>query len=137
MATDEELQAALGVARAPLHQHQLTDDDWRGLMHTLDRIDRRVGRFCSLVVLGAAGGAAWAAGDLALSHLGKGWGAAVAAVAAFLVVGMIGQRELDEDDVPAWLRDRPKMGWWERSRRHRELKKALISALSKMLDRGR
>ena len=136
MATDEELEAALGVPRAVPRQHQLTDDDWRGLMHTLDRIDRRVGRLCSLVVLATAGGAAWAASELALSHFGKGWGAAIAAVAAFLVVGMIGQRELDEDDVPAWLRGRPKMGWWERWRRRRELKEARISALSKMLDRG-
>jgi hypothetical protein len=136
MATDEELEASLGTPRAPPSQHQVTDDEWRRLMHTLDRIDRRVGRQSHLSITVIAIAAAWAAGDAAISHIGKGWGALAVGFAVFIVVGTIGMRELENDDIPAWLRGRPKMGWWERWRRRRELKEARISALSKMLDRG-
>jgi len=110
MATDEELEAAFGVPRPPPRQHEITEDDWRVLMDGLEpinRVDRRVHRLCSLVVMAVGAGAAWAAGDLAMSHFGKGWAAAAIGFAAFLVVGVIGQRELDRDEqFAAWFRRR-------------------------------
>ncbi|HEX3536435.1 MAG TPA: hypothetical protein VHU15_06680 [Stellaceae bacterium] len=106
MATDEELERAFGVPRPPSREHHITEDEWRGLMHALDRIDRRVGRLCNWSVTAIALAAAWGAGDFAMSHIDKGWGAAAIAFAAFLVVGMLGQRDLDRDALPAWLRRR-------------------------------
>jgi hypothetical protein len=106
MATDEELEAAFGAPRPPPRQHQLTEDEWRELVHTMNRIDRRVRRLSNWSVTATALAAAWAAGDMAMSHIGKGWEAAGIAFAVFLVVSVLGQRDLERDDLPAWLRRR-------------------------------
>jgi hypothetical protein len=106
MATDDELEAAFGVPRSPPRHHQLTEDEWRELMHAMNRVDRRVRRLSNWSVTAIAIAAGWAAGDIAVSHIGKGWGSLGVAVAVFLVVGMFGQRDLERDDLPGWLRRR-------------------------------
>jgi hypothetical protein len=106
MATDEELQDAFGVPRPPPRHHQITEDEWRELTHALNRIDRRVHRLSNWSLTAIAIAAGWAAGDVAVSHIGKGWGAMAIGFAAFLIVGVLGQRDLERDDLPAWLRTR-------------------------------
>jgi hypothetical protein len=111
MATDEELELGLGTPRAPPRQHQITEDEWRHLMHVLDRLDRRVGRFSLLCVQALAFAVAWLVWDVVKSEGWGQWAAAIAAIVAFFVGGMICMRELEEDDIPAWLRVRRKLGW--------------------------
>jgi hypothetical protein len=106
MATDEELESVFGEPRPAPRQHQITEDEWRELMHTMNRIDRRTRRLCNWSLTAIALAAGWAAGDMAMSHIGKGWGAAAIAFAVFLVVGVLGQRDLEQDDLPSWLRRR-------------------------------
>jgi len=106
MATDEELERALGVPRPPPRPHQITEDEWREVMHALNRIDRRVLRLSNWSLTAIAAVLGWGAGDLAMSYIGEGWGSAAIGFAVFLVAGIIGQRDLDRDDLPAWLRRR-------------------------------
>jgi hypothetical protein len=104
MATDDELEAALDVPPSTLRHHQLTEDEWRELMHAMNRVDRRVRRLSNWFVTAIAIAAGWAAGDIAVSHIGKGWGSLGVGIAVFLVIGVLGQRDLERDDLPAWLR---------------------------------
>lgn len=95
MATDEELEAAFGMPR-PTRLHQITEDEWCELTRAIRRVDRRVGRFGHLIVTATALFAAWFAYGAAIKHTGEGWAFAVAVV-AFLIVGVIGQRDLERD----------------------------------------
>jgi hypothetical protein len=100
MATDEELEAAFGSPRAPPRQHQITEDEWRHLMHVLDRVDRRVGRFSHLCVTVVSFALAWFVWHGVKSEGWAEWVAAIAAFVAFCAAGIIGNRDLDEDDIP-------------------------------------
>jgi hypothetical protein len=55
MATDEALELAFGEQRPQSRQKQITEDEWRDLMHSLDRIDRRIGRLSHLSVTAISG----------------------------------------------------------------------------------
>ena len=67
MATDEELELAFGEPRPVPRQKQVTEDEWRGLLHLLDRIDRRVSRLSHWSVTAISVAAGWFAADLAKS----------------------------------------------------------------------
>ena len=120
MATDEALELAFGEQRPQSRQKQITEDEWRDLMHSLDRIDRRIGRLSHLSVTAISGAAGWFAGDTVNSYGWGAWTAGIVGFVVFLAVGMVGQRDLDQDDLPAWLRGRRKLSWWRRWRRRRD-----------------
>src|SRR5436190_10534225 len=101
MATDEELESAFGEPRPAPRQHQITEDEWRELMRAVNRIDRRAYRLAWLATTAIALAVGLGAGDMAMSHIGQAWGAAAIGFAAFLVVVMFGQRDLERDDLPA------------------------------------
>jgi hypothetical protein len=113
LATDEELEAVFGEPRPPPRLKEITEDEWRHLMHVLDRVDRRIGRLSHWSVTVIAGGAAWIAADIMRSDGRGAWATGIVAVAVFLVLGILGQRDLDQDDLPAWSRGRRR---WRMSR---------------------
>jgi hypothetical protein len=100
MATDEELEAELGVSPSSRRAHLITEDEWRELKRTLEHISRRVDRLCGWFVLAMALVAAW----VAASRIGNGWVALSVAFATFIIVGALFNLDLDRDDPLPWLR---------------------------------
>lgn len=112
MATDEELERAFGEPRPPPRLKQITEDEWRDLVHSLDRIDRRVGRISHWSISIISAGAAYIAVNVMESDGWSTWATGIVAVVVFLVSATLGQRDFDQDDLPAWLRGRSQKSRW-------------------------
>jgi hypothetical protein len=108
MASDEELERAFGEPRPQPRLKQITEDEWRGLVHSVDRIDRRVGRISNWSITIISAGASYIAVKVMELDGWGNWATGIVAVVVFLGFGTLGQRDFDQDDVPAWLRGRPK-----------------------------
>jgi hypothetical protein len=72
------------------------------MMHTLRRIDHRLGMLCRWAIMALAAVVGWCAADLVRPGLG-GWAALAAFFLVFIVIGAIGERDIDFD-LMVWRR---------------------------------
>jgi hypothetical protein len=72
------------------------------MMHTLQRIDHQLGLLCHWAIMAFAAAVGWYVADLVKPGLGS-WPALAAFFLVFIVIGAIGERDIDFD-LAVWRR---------------------------------